>query len=70
MGDLVGVERTTAGKKIRNAIAALVSLRPHFVRMPETAAEVSACKRQFYEIAGFPGVIGAIDCTHSLTGAP
>ena len=64
MADLVEVERTTAGKKIRNMIAALVSLRHHFVRMPETAAAVNAFKRQFYEIAGFPGVIGAIDCTH------
>ena len=64
MGDLVGVERTTSGKKIRNVIAALASLRRRFVKMPETAAEISATKRQFYEIAGFPGVIGAIDCTH------
>ena len=64
MVDLVGVERTTAGKKIRNVIAALVSLSHHFIRMPETAAAVNACKRQFYEITGFPGVIGAIDCTH------
>ena len=65
MADLVGVERTTAGKKIRNVITALVSLRHHFIRMPETAEAVNACKRQFHEIAGFPGVIGAIDCTHA-----
>ena len=28
------------------------------------AAEIIAAKRQFYEIAGFPGEIVAIDCTH------
>ena len=33
MGDLVGVGRTTAGKKIRNVIAALVSLCHRFVKM-------------------------------------
>ena len=52
-----GTTEKNADKKIRNVIAALMSLRHHFVRMPETAAAVNACKRQFY-------VIGVIDCTH------
>ena len=64
MGDLVGVERTTAGKKIRKVILALVKLRSRFVKLPCNEADIETTKRQFYEIAGFPGVIGAIDCTH------
>ena len=52
-------------KKIRNVIAALVSLRHHFVRMPETAAAVNAGKRQFYVTGP-----GAIDCTHVPFSCP
>lgn len=70
MGDLVGVERTTAGKKIRKVIRALARLRGRFVNLPVSRREVEATKRNFHQIAGFPGVLGAIDCTHVRIHCP
>lgn len=32
--------------------------------MPDRAAEINTIQNQFYNIAKFPRVIGAIDCTH------
>ena len=64
MGDLVGIERTTAGKKIRKVIHALAGLRERFVKLPVTRRDVEATKRDFHRLAGFPEVLGAIDCTH------
>ncbi|KAF0750622.1 Uncharacterized protein FWK35_00013165 [Aphis craccivora] len=32
--------------------------------MPETETELRNLQRRFYQIAGFPRTIGAIDCTH------
>ncbi|KAK7143940.1 hypothetical protein R3I93_014947 [Phoxinus phoxinus] len=31
---------------------------------PSLATEDSDIKEEFYRIAGFPNVIGAVDCTH------
>ena len=45
MGDLVGVERTTAGKEIRKVIRALARLRGRFVNLPVSRREVKATKR-------------------------
>ncbi|XP_045505967.1 putative nuclease HARBI1 [Colias croceus] len=38
--------------------------------MPCTAQELADTKQKFYEIARFPNVIGAIDCTHVKIESP
>lgn len=35
-----------------------------YINFPSSLSEVTNTQRKFYEIAHFPKVIGAIDCTH------
>jgi len=43
---------------------ALAQLRLQFIKMSETNDELKELQKQFYGIAKFPLVIGAIDCTY------
>ncbi len=59
-GDLFGVHKSTVSRiagRVSQAIAALKNQYLRFAPTGETSAE-------FYRRAGFPGVTGAIDCTH------
>ena len=33
--------------------------------MPRNREEVAACKKDFYQLAGFPGVVGCVDGFHN-----
>ncbi|KAJ8965807.1 hypothetical protein NQ317_000435 [Molorchus minor] len=50
VGDFAGIHKATA--------------TPEYINMPRTPEEIERNKRNFYRIAKFPRVIGAIDCTH------
>lgn len=43
---------------------------PDFVKFPQEPEEVNKIKSRFYNIARFPCVIGAIDCTHVRIKCP
>ena len=55
LGDDVGVARTTVGRKVYKCIQAIAALRPQFIKFPETRQEIAETKRDFHDIAGFPG---------------
>ncbi|XP_029672386.1 putative nuclease HARBI1 isoform X2 [Formica exsecta] len=54
-------------KKITEAIA---SLRPQYIHCPNSNQSLRHTKESFYNIARFPKVIGAIDCTHVKIQSP
>ncbi|XP_063623004.1 putative nuclease HARBI1 [Cydia splendana] len=64
MGDFAGVSRPTANRVIHRVTAALASLSKDFIRFPETPEDIRETQMEFYNIAKFPKVIGALDCTH------
>ncbi|KAK5648018.1 hypothetical protein RI129_002910 [Pyrocoelia pectoralis] len=43
---------------------------PNWIKFPSTIEELNATKAIFMQRTGFPGVIGAIDCTHVAIIAP
>ncbi|KAJ8909798.1 hypothetical protein NQ315_014736 [Exocentrus adspersus] len=64
VGDFIGVHKTTAGRIIKRVTEALVSLCPEYIRMPQTEQEKRGVIMDFFSLAQFRGVCGAIDCTH------
>ncbi|KAI4468036.1 hypothetical protein MML48_2g00008993 [Holotrichia oblita] len=69
VGDIAGVHKSTASKVIRKVSHAIASLRPQYINLPE-GDEIREVNQGFYEIASFPRVIGAIDCTHITIQSP
>lgn len=68
-GDIIGVHVGTASKTVRRVALALEKKLTAFVRWPNRV-EVPELQRAFYAMHSFPGVVGAIDCTHIRIQAP
>jgi hypothetical protein len=49
--------------EVANAIAKRAG---DFIKFPQEADKINAQKREFFDVAGFPSVIGLVDCTHVL----
>lgn len=65
VGDaLGGIHKSTICRVIRRVTHYIAHLRRQYIQMPNTAAQRQATKFNFFMLNGFPGVIGAIDCTH------
>lgn len=64
VGDLHGFSSSTVCRIIRRLSNTIASLHDEYIKMPQTQEETDRAKRTFFDIAGFPGVVGAIDCTH------
>jgi hypothetical protein len=59
--DTVGMSQASVSRCIMNCMKAIISLRPLIIKFPE---DLNAVKHSFYNIAGFPGVIGLVDGSH------
>ncbi|KAJ9579415.1 hypothetical protein L9F63_024478, partial [Diploptera punctata] len=70
MGDFCGIDKGTTSRIIRRVSEAIAGLGRTFIRLPETEEEISQVQQGFYEIASFPKVIGALDCTHVKISSP
>lgn len=69
IGDIAGVHKSTASIVIRKVSHAIASLRDQYINLPQ-GNEIQEVNRGFYEIASFPRIIGAIDCTHIKIQSP
>jgi hypothetical protein len=65
LADFAGVHLSTVSRIIINKVSrAIARLYPRFIRLPENEAEIREVQVNFYQIALFPTVVGAVDGTH------
>lgn len=62
--DIHGFSQPTMSRIIRKISLALAGLKNQYIKFPVTPQEQNREMVNFFNIAGFPRVIGAIDCTH------
>lgn len=57
------MHKSTVSRCIRFCYTFLKFL-PEYIQFSESQREIQNCNEDFYKIARFPNVVGAIDCTH------
>lgn len=66
---IMGVHPSTASRIIKRVSEAIAGLRPRFIRMPAND-EIPRTQNNFFRVARFPRVVGAIDGTHIRIQSP
>lgn len=61
--DFYGVSESTVCKYVPIVSDKIASLRARFIQMPTTDAEIEKNKLDFFQVAGMPAIIGAVDGT-------
>lgn len=69
VADYMVIHTATASRIIVRVSEALATLQPQYIKMPE-GQRLHDTQNRFYELARFPRVIGAIDCTHIKVQSP
>ncbi|XP_067014193.2 putative nuclease HARBI1 [Anabrus simplex] len=70
VGDFCGVSKSTACRAVQVVSHHIALLRDRFIKFPATQEERIKLREQFYKIARFPRVVGALDCTHVRIVSP
>ena len=70
VGDISGISQPSMSRIMPAVLDAIISLAPDYIQFPYVDPQQAAIKRGFHAIAGFPNIIGAIDCTHVAIKAP
>lgn len=70
IGDLFAVSQPTVSRIVAKISSAIAGLLPQFITMPANEDQLLHAVQSFYNIAGFPNVIGCIDCTHIRLKSP
>lgn len=64
VGDLHGISKETTYRIVKQVACAVASLHSQYIVFSEDHSSMRQRKLQFYNIAQFPRILGAIDCTH------
>lgn len=70
LGDDMHIHKSTTCRIISKVIPQIAALHNAYIVMPQNTVEVAELKNSFHEIAGFPSVVGCIDCTHVRIRSP
>ena len=68
--DNINVSQPTVSVVLDAFLKALFKKAGMFIRMPQSDSQQRRSMMDFYDVAGFPGVLGCIDCTHIPIRAP
>ncbi|XP_062375194.1 putative nuclease HARBI1 [Sardina pilchardus] len=69
-GDALHISQASVSRCLTQFVDAMLAHTRQFVKMPETPAERRRIKLGFHRVAGFPNIVGAIDCTHISIRTP
>ncbi|XP_043927058.1 putative nuclease HARBI1 isoform X2 [Protopterus annectens] len=69
-GDTVGVSQASASRILHQFLDAVLLHAEEHMWFPRTMEDRNNTMQEFYEIAHFPEVLGAVDCTHIAIKAP
>ncbi|XP_063399771.1 putative nuclease HARBI1 [Mytilus trossulus] len=61
IGDTLGLDKSTVSRVVDSVLDALCEKRNEFIQWP---TNLNQTKAEFYEFAGFPDILGAIDGTY------
>lgn len=64
------LSQPSTSRAVARVTETLCRLAPDYIRFPTGLQDIIRTKQSFNGIAGFPNVIGAIDCTHIAIKAP
>jgi len=64
------MSQPSVSNAIESVTNSLNKLAPKFIYFPTDTKTTIANKLSFYSVAGFPNILGAIDCTHVAIKAP
>ena len=70
VGRSCGMSQASVSLAINSVTNALVKRASEFIAFPINQQTLRANKLAFHSVAGFPNVIGAIDCTHIAIKSP
>ncbi|XP_045458300.1 putative nuclease HARBI1 [Melitaea cinxia] len=66
VGDFTGTSKASASRIVNMVSQAIAKLGPQFIKF----SDVIKLQQEFYDIARFPRLVGAIDCTHVPIKSP
>ena len=70
IGDVSDLDKSTVCRIIHQVSNAIASLSPQIIKLPSAKREQREVMEDFYRISRFPGVIGALYCTHVRIQSP
>jgi len=68
--DFIGIHKSTTSRIVRLVSHVIATLCSDFIYFPRNEDDIKRVKQNFYNIAKFPIIIGAMDCTHVKIKSP
>lgn len=59
-----GISAASVSRVIHHVTDAIISRKDEFIKFPSSPREIQKIQQGFHKIAGFPGVVSVVDCTH------
>ncbi|XP_068612599.1 putative nuclease HARBI1 [Brachionichthys hirsutus] len=70
MGDTIGISQASMSRCVSNVTRALVEKAPDFITFDRDDPSRERSSQEFRRVAGFPGVLGVLDCVQVTIKAP